>query len=175
MTHKLDIFATLRAIDTRNFDFLERQTPEVRKGFAPPVVLRWASTVQGRDAEDHLIRFNRVANRRFWDIHQHPDLQYRLMAACGKGPRRHDWIAPPGKARSSSKVISLLSKYWPDARGDELELLLSQFTRETYEDFVQSRGLSPAEVTEAMTDYDAYLGVKTSGRKKKAKGQPASE
>lgn len=173
MSHKLDIFETLRAIDTRDFEFLDRQEAETRKGFAPPVVLRWASTIQGREAEDHLLRINRVANRRFWDIWDHPDLQFRLMAVCGRGARRHDWLAMPGKARSSSKVVALIGRYWPDAREDELDLILSQFDRAGYEDFVQSRGLPPGEVAEAMADYDAYKGVKASARKKKSKGQPA--
>jgi hypothetical protein len=144
----------------------------VRKGFAPPVVMRWASALRGGGmmTDLKLLLVNENANINFWEIWEHPELQYKLLASCGtKSGQRNEWIAMPGKQQSSSEVHDFLSKYWPDANEDELKLLLKQFTRETYHEFVERCGLAPAETDAAIQAYDKLMGYKTSGSKKKAK------
>jgi hypothetical protein len=171
--HKLDIFDTLTAIDRRDFGFLERQQEDARKGFAGPVVLRWASAVGNGEMGDYmLLMVNAKANLNFFDIGDHPDLQYRLLAASGVGSKqRHQWIAMPSRKRSANALHDFLSKYWPDASDLELDILLGQFTRESFTEFVHECGLDPKMTTEAVGLYDKLTGHKSDGRKKKAKAE----
>lgn len=171
--HKLDIFDTLAAIDRRDFGFLDRQDEEVRKGFAPPVVMRWASAAgSGTTADIALITVNEKANRHFYDLYEYPDLQYRLLAACGTGRvLRHHWIVPSKAKRTSSKLTTFLAEHWPDANDQELDLLLHQFDRNSFEDFINGCACDPAECKDLLRAFDLYKGHdpkdKGKGRKRR--------
>src|SRR5690606_18544385 len=89
----LDIFKLLSASDQRDFEFLSDQTEEARKAFAPVVALRWASAVEGALSDYAILAANKKANLHFFDISDHPDLQYRLIASTGTGKSlRHYWV-----------------------------------------------------------------------------------
>ncbi|RYD81402.1 MAG: hypothetical protein EOP84_11050 [Verrucomicrobiaceae bacterium] len=160
MAYKLDMFAeVLPAIDQHDYEFLERQSEDARKGFAPPVVLRFAATVrQGVYTDLMLLQVNGRANLDFYDLTAHPELQWRLLASCGLGVgTRHEWIALPA-TRTKSSIHGFLWQYWPDASEAEITLLLNQFTRETFIDFTRECGLSPADEKAALDAYDKYTG-----------------
>jgi hypothetical protein len=172
MSYKLDVGEVQAAIERRDFEYLDRKTEEQRKGFAAPVMMRFASALAGGGdfADLKLLLVNERANVNFYDIHQHPELQYRLLASCGIGTgRRSLWIDMPKRKISASGVHKFLSKYWPDANADELNILLGQFTRETFHEFVHGCGLEPKAASEIVEAYDKLMGFKTSGSKKKAK------
>lgn len=160
--HKLDIFDdVLTGIERHDYELLERQTDETRKSFAPPVVLRWLSAVRNAEARDILLMLvNERANLDFFAIGDHPDLQYRLMASCGLGlnPRDHQWIPMPARAKPKSAVHAFLAEHFPEANLAELDLLLGQFTRESFTDFLHECGLSPADEKTALDAYDRYTG-----------------
>jgi hypothetical protein len=169
--HKLDIFQTLDAIDRRNLEYLNRLEPEQRAGFAPPVVLRWASAASdGPEADLMLMLVNERANMNFHDIWEHPDLQFKLIASSGVGRKlRHQWIPMAQRKKSASALHEFLSKYWPQANEAELDLLVRQFTFETYTDFVNGCGLDPKETTAVLDLYAKLHGVKNASKKKKSK------
>lgn len=136
---KLDIFQTLAAIDGHDLDYLDRVSEDERKGYAPPVVLRWTSAAQ-QNGEWYLVAANR-ANMYFHDIYEHPELQYKLTASCGAQRRtRHDWI-PMAKQRKVSKLHGFLSTYYPEANSMEIEIMLSKFDTATFNDFVDGTGM----------------------------------
>lgn len=165
--HKLDIFETLAALDRKDYTFLERQPEEDRKGFAPPVVLRWMGAVQGRDADLAMVVTNEIANVNFYDLYEHPELQYRLLAAAGLGTRqRHDWIPFPKQAKTTKGVEAFIARFYPFANHQEITLLVSQFTRETFVEFVDRSGCTPAECKEAIDAFDQKEGTVKKGRRK---------
>lgn len=134
---KLDIFKVLDAVDRRDFEFLSKLTEEARSGFAPVVAMRWASAVDGPLAEYAILATNKMANLHFFDLYDHPDLQYRLIASTGTGRRcKHYWIPSAKRSQTASTIHSYLSKYWPDANSDELDLIISQFDIDTFKSFV---------------------------------------
>lgn len=125
--HKLDIFQTLAAIDKHDTDFLSRLPEEQSKGFAPPVVLRWASAVSGEMKDWYLLAVNERANVHFYDVWQHPDLQYRLLASCGFGRKeRHEWIS--GTKSVTRKRRDFVAKYWPDVNELEASIILQHLS-----------------------------------------------
>lgn len=149
----------LPAIDRHDYEFLERQPEDARKGFSPPVVLRFASAAKGQYTDLMLLMVNGRANLDFYDLGAHPELQWRLLASCGLGVgMRHEWIAMPTSARSKGTVHGFLWGYWPDASESEITFLLNQFTRETFIDFTKECGLHPADEKAALDAYDKYTG-----------------
>lgn len=168
--HKLDIFETLAAIDRRNFDYFEKLSDEQRKGFAPPVVLKWVAGVEGPMAEQYLWLTNQQVNVNFWDIYEHPELQFKLMASVGRGRnQRHKWIALPKTKSKTDKISVFLSQYWPDANDEELGIILNQYTHETFSAFVLSAGLVPAEEKEVIAAYERLSGKPPKKPKKASK------
>lgn len=168
LAHKLDIFETLAALDTRQFDFLDNKPEDVRKGFAPVVVLRWMSAItpDGEISDAMLVQVNEAVNHGFFDIADHPDLQYRLLASCGFGQRfRHQWIPVAKQKKGGSSLFDFLSTYWPEANKTELNILLAQFTRESFHQFVYGCGLDPVETKGILNAYDGFFGIETSTKK----------
>jgi hypothetical protein len=144
-THKLDIFETLAAIDRHDTQFLDRLDEDTRKGFAPPVVLRWASAVNSNTKDWYLIALNERANVHHYELYQHPILQYKLMASCGLGKvERHAWIAG---SKNDKARKDFLSKYWPEANDLELTIVLNHLKEGTnLNDFLNGTGLQNDEI-----------------------------
>lgn len=169
--HKLDIFETLSAIDKRKRDFYANLTEEEQKGFAPPVVLRWASAVtDGPESEHHIWLVNERANVNFNEIWQHPELQFKLLASCGSGRnQRHQWIPMAGRKKKADGVREFVERFWPDANDFEIDILLNQFTDESFEEFVLGSGLTPEEIKEVLEAYGRLTGKAVKPKSKKSK------
>lgn len=172
--YKLDLFGeVLPAIDRRDMEFYDRLTDDQKKGFAPPVALRAASGLQydGPLSEHYIWLINERANVDFYNIWEHPELQYRLLASCGVGrTQRHKWIANAPKGRKADKVTDFIGRFWPDANDAELSIIMKQFTDETFEDFVLSSGCTPDEAKEVMEAYGRLSG-KAKPKAKKGGGK----
>lgn len=162
--HKLDIFKTLRAMDNRDYGYWDRLTPEERKGFAAPVVLRWMSSVSGDPMAEaqYIYMVNEMANVDYWSIHQHPELQMKLMTAAGIGAKQnHVWISMATQStegRIAGPLEAFMIKHWPQASNLEHEILLKEFTYDEFVDFVMFAGLSPADEDATLESYDRYTG-----------------
>lgn len=169
MAYKLDIFETLGAMDRRKFDFYGELDAEQKKGFAPPVALRWLSSIpNGEMAPVYIMLTNDRANINFYDIHDHPELQYKLMASCGLGrTQRHQWIPLSGKKQKNDVVLEFLAKFFPEANVNELNLLLNQFTGDSFEEFVLNSGSSPDRAKEVLKAYGRDVGTDKKAKKSK--------
>ena len=156
---KLDIIHdVMPAVDKRDMGFLERQEPDAKKEFAPPVVLRWASAVRGPQAENYVWLVNEIANVDFHVLHQHPELQYKLIAMCGCGKRQdHQWIPPAKVTRQAPKLHAFLSKYHPLASAKEIDLLINLHTLETFIEFVNGSGADPQESKDLIDAFKKKL------------------
>lgn len=154
---KLDIFQALDAIDRRNGDWFASQPEAARKEFAPVVVTRWAATTEnGPNADLMLWLVNERVNRDLFDLHKHPELVFRLLASCGIGrPLRHKWLAAARPLSASNKALALLAEHHPSASEQELEMLLSLYSREDFANFVADLGGEQASnAKEYMKAYD---------------------
>jgi len=172
--YKLDIFEALRAMDTRDGGWLGRQPEEARKGFAAPVFLRWASAVQdGPAGEATIWLVNERVNIGALDMMgPHPELLFRLAASCGLGTRqRHEWLGMPSRKATSNKARELVERFYPTANAWEIDMLLRQHTRDTFQQFVNETGCTPDEAKEAMKAYDRLSGGVEAKEEGRAKGK----
>jgi hypothetical protein len=153
---KLDIFKLLNAVDTRNGDWLSEQSEDVRKEFAPPVIMRWVATVTDSRAAIYMLwMVNEQVNVHLFALHQHPDLVYRLLASCGMGRKlSHQWLAG-NKRKVNNKAFALLAQHHPEANERELELLMGLHTAETFRQFVDDCGVQANEAKEMLKAYNS--------------------
>ncbi len=103
MSDKLSIANEMKMFDHKVRDFYDELTDEERKKFAPFLMIRWGSAVEGsRDLQEfYVISTNERLNKNFFNINstRHRKLQW-LMATTvspGLGSMRHNWIAPKKK------------------------------------------------------------------------------
>ena len=151
---KLDIMVLLNAIDQHDSDWLMAQPEDARKEFAPSVAMRWASNVSDSvEAAYMLWTINDRVNRHLFDLSQHPDLCYRLLASCGiKRSLHRQWLGP--RRATDNLALSLLGEYHPSANETELRLLLSLYTRDTFADFLGDCGLDDEKSKKYLIAYD---------------------
>lgn len=170
MSRKLDIFALLAATDRRDQNFYGRLDADAAKEFAPPVALRWASAIDnGKYSDVALMVLNDRANIGYWDISDHPELQYRLIASSGVGQKmRHHWL-PQAKQKRPGKLREFISRFWPDANSREIDMLLASFTEQSFRDFVDGSGLEPKEIKEMIEAYARHINKEPEKRKSKGK------
>lgn len=151
-THKLDIFDVLNNTDNRNFDYYQSLDLDEQKSFVPSVTLRWMSGMSDSDtSEIALLILNEVANTNFFDLYQHPELQYKLLASSGLGSRtKHKWLPLPKSRNKVTKVHDFLSSQYPHCNQIEIDLILSKHTKQSFDDFMVGCGVEPKEAKELL-------------------------
>lgn len=161
--HKLDIFETLNAIDKHELNFYQSLPDENKKGFAPRVVLRWASATSGTYSSYYLEAINELVNVRFDELSSHPNLQYKLMALCGVGKRQqHKWIPiAKSKTSKSSKLYEFMEPFHPLASIKELAQVIKMYSREEFADFLRHNALNKTQTKELMDAFDQFIESQT--------------
>jgi hypothetical protein len=127
MTDKLNIANEMRAFDNKDRNFYNDLTEEERKKFSNYLMIRWGSSVQGSTElqQYYLLSCNENLNKHFFDLSQHPELQWlsATTVSPGLGTFRHDWIKQKKRESSNNKAVKFLRQIYPTYSEDELELL----------------------------------------------------
>jgi hypothetical protein len=167
----LDIFDEMKNADLKNLDYLNQQTPEMASTFSPLVAMRWFSTVADSSPmrDYHLILTNEIMNLNFWNLKDYPDLQWKLMAACGSGKvQRHQWLAM-SQRKKISKLQQFFLQWYPSANDDELNMIINSMNRDDFENFVKSTGATDDELKTTLDTYDKETGSKPEKARKTKK------
>lgn len=138
----------LRAIDTNDFDFYSRLDEEQRKAFSPWLAMRYASSASGAAAYHYLLMINSIVNVDFSILKKHPELQWKLLAVCGRGSSTNHPYIPPGKRKKKNKLEKLLRNAYPTLNKSELELLVEINDKETLKELAQDNGYDDKEIKE---------------------------
>jgi hypothetical protein len=143
MSDKLNIANEMRAFDSKDRRFYADLTDEERKKFSNFLMIRWGSSVQGSSDLQayYLMSCNENLNKNFFDLSQHPELQWlsATTVSPGLGNFRHDWIKQK-KRESNNKTVKFLRNFYPDYRDDELELLAKLNTTEELKQLARKHG-----------------------------------
>lgn len=149
------LFDALAALDRRDYDWLERQEPEVAKTFTPVTIMRWLSALKndGNDSEYYILAVNEFTNIGFWDLSKYPDLQWKLLALCGSGQRQyHNWINGTKKA-VTTKFEDILSENNPSLNEMEIKILFSKYDEESVRSYLEGYGFQDKEIEDILKDY----------------------
>ena len=140
----------LAALDRNDLEFYSRLNADERKAWSAWMTMRYASSATGGDAYHYLLMVNSLVNADFNTIRQHPQLQWMLLAVCGKGSNAyHPWIAP-GKKKKKDKVVDILRQAHPDYKTADLKLLADLTTNEDLRIIGEQLGLDDKELKELL-------------------------
>lgn len=158
--HKLDLFRELLpALDRHDLDYYSGLDSDQKKGFAGVVAMRAMSQARGPMADWYLVATNERANVHFFEMYEHPELQYKLLASNGTGRRTsHEWIGGAKKV-SEAALHDFILRYWPYANSMEVETILRQFDKKSFSDFVDGTGLDNDDAKRIKKSFEARRGV----------------
>lgn len=107
---KLNIFDILQQIDRGDQHIWENLTEEQRKEFSPYMTMRWMSCT---DDIRQIFFLNELANPLVFNMHKHPQLMLKLLAACSSKIRQnYKWIKPPSAGGSKSRPLQVIKEYY---------------------------------------------------------------
>ena len=151
MVNKLDIKEEMRAIDCRDKSWWDSLTEEEQSKVSIFVLMRYTSAVDSKnfDIQAHYLTMtNDFVNVHNNILRHHPQLQHQLLQLVGIGSSQyHPWIAP-GKRGKKNKLLDWLSEQYPTYNDDELELLVSNNSKEDLVDRMEQQGMTPKEIKE---------------------------
>lgn len=120
--HKFNIFDILDHINNKEYDYYSNLSELDQKAIAPLVLMRWMSGVKD---QQQIMILNEFVNSMVFNIHQHPDLLWRLMCVCSPGKRtRYSWLKNQKKGNNISiQVVKKYFNYSSKEANDALALL----------------------------------------------------
>ena len=135
--------------DKKNRGWYDSLTADKRKKFGAWIMLRWLSTVQGKNAAHYLYFVNLFVNQNFSDVSKHPELQWLLMTACGTGKMEtHGYVKPPTARKKKDRISEFLNDLYPLAKYDEIALLKSLNSVDDLKQLAKDNGLDDKEIKE---------------------------
>lgn len=146
MTDKLSIANEMKMFDHKVREFYDDLSEEERKKFAPFLMIRWGSAVEGsRDLQEfYVIATNERLNKNFFNINstRHRKLQW-LMATTvspGLGSMRHNWIAPKKKEAGAGSIKKQLAELFPHYKPDEIDVMAAITTKKELDQYIRQHG-----------------------------------
>ena len=131
----------MAALDKKDRGFYSRLTDEQKKAFVPWMMMRYASSAQGRNAAHYLFMINELVNKNFSDVSKHPELQWLLMTAAGSGiVEFHPYIKPPNSKKKKDKLSEFVYSIYPNFKRDDIELFLLLNTKEDLKELAKDHG-----------------------------------
>jgi hypothetical protein len=141
---KLNIGYEMTQLDRKNRAFYDELTDEERKKFSTYLMVRWSSSVQadGDIQAYYVMSCNENLNTNFFDISQHPKLQWLCATTVspGIGTFRHQWISPKKKEGSDTKISKVLRALFPDLKEDEIDVLRRINTKDNIKQLAREHG-----------------------------------
>ena len=117
----LDIFEVFKNIDKANIQFYSSLDEESKKSFHPIVVQRWLSSI---DSKTSLNNINTLLNNKVFQLHNHPDLLYKLMIACtNQANNNYYWIKKYSKSNNKKHIVELLMEAYNKTEYECLEII----------------------------------------------------
>ncbi len=162
---KLSLDTVLQAIDRKDLGFYDRLTDDEKKSYSPFILMRYMSSLgpQSDLAAYAVLATNDIVNNGFFSLGKHPELQHKLMCLTGTGKKQYrPYIGSKGSSKTSSKVIDeFLMGLYPNINQTELDMLKSQYNKDTIQQLGEDAGLSKAEIKELVEDAKKFYKTKT--------------
>ena len=140
----LDIKRTLKALDTKDYDFYSNLTDEEKKSFSPYVLMRYSSNVSGQDQdiEEWFVETtNERVNKHHWDLSKnHKELLWKLFATTGAGISCYHPYLAAGKKSKANKIEKLLAEIYPARKMSDIKLQTSMMSKQDCEELFDKMG-----------------------------------
>lgn len=131
----------MAAIDKKDRGFYNRLTDEQKKAFSAWMMMRYCSSVQGRDAANYIYMTNELVNYQFMEVSKHPELQWLLLSACGTGKIGfHPYLKPPNSRKKKNKVFEFISNIMPHMKAEDIDNLINLNTVDELKEYAREHG-----------------------------------
>ena len=115
----------MAAVDKKDRGFYKRLNDEQKRAFSAWMMMRYCSSVQGRDAANYIYLTNELVNFQFMEVSKHPELQWLLLSACGTGKIQfHPYLKPPNAKKKKNKISEFLYQLYPNCKPEDIELMI---------------------------------------------------
>jgi len=148
--YKLNMFDALRAMDKKDRDFWDNLNEQEKKGFAPFVMVRWASTVSHpmKEMDEWWLkatnlRFNVNLLNLNSETAKHPKLQWLMATTCspGMGAMKHEWVGYKKKTtKTNNKIKNFFIQQFPTLSDEEIALLMEITTNKEIKQYATDLG-----------------------------------
>jgi hypothetical protein len=135
-----DLFEALNAIDSKDYGYFDRLTPEQQKKFVPFMMLHWMSAIKANEglSRYYVMSAAEYANKYMFNenVQKHPKLQWLMLcsASPGLGKQFHQWIphikTNVSKLKETAKVKDVkeyFKKVYPKTSDSDLTELSQAF------------------------------------------------
>jgi hypothetical protein len=146
MNDKLSIANEMKMFDHKVRDFYDDLSDDERKKFAPFLMIRWGSAVEGsRDLQEfYVISTNERLNKNFFNINstRHRKLHWLMATSVspGLGAMRHNWIAPKKKEAGAGSMKKQLAELFPHYKSDEIDVMAAITTKKELDQYIRQHG-----------------------------------
>jgi hypothetical protein len=146
MSDKLTIANEMKMFDRKVRSFYDDLDDDERKKFAPFLMIRWGSSVDGsRELQEfYVIATNERLNKHFFNINstRHRKLQWLMATTVSPdmGTFRHNWISPKKKEPGAGSMKKQLAELYPHLKTDEIDLLASMTTKKELDEHLRKHG-----------------------------------
>ncbi len=131
----------MSALDKKDRGWYNRLSVEQKKAFSAWMMMRYCSSVQGKDAAHYIYMTNELVNKDFMEVSKHPELQWLLLSACGIGKIQfHPYLKPPNARKKKDKVSNFIADLYPHIKNDEIELMLQINSKEELKELAEAHG-----------------------------------
>ena len=131
----------MAAIDKKDRGFYNRLTDEQKKAFSAWMMMRYCSSVQGKDAANYIYMANELVNYQFMEVSKHPELQWLLLSACGTGKIGfHPYLKPPNSRKKKNKVFDFISNIMPHMKAEDIDNLINLNTVDELKEYAREHG-----------------------------------
>jgi hypothetical protein len=151
---KLELSKTLEAFDRRNYDYYNSLPDDLKKQFAPFVLMRFMSSApnQGGMHEYHLQLVNHFINKEFWLLSKHPDFQHLLLCLCGTGSKQfHKWI--PANSKKNVKWLELFKEKYNNLSDLEIKIIAKTHDEQDILTLAMQMGKTDSEAQEYVKSF----------------------
>ena len=139
----------MAAIDKKDRNFYNNLSDEQKKAFSAWMMMRYCSSVQGKDAANYIYMTNELVNFQFSEVSKHPELQWLLLSACGVGKIQfHPYLKPPNARKKKNKVFEFIYGLFPHMKSEDIDNLIDINTTDELKDLAKSNGYDNKSIKE---------------------------
>jgi len=151
-TSKLDIKRELAAVDSRDYNFYNKLTPEEKKAFSPFVLMRFISNIQNndRDYQEWFLQVtNERVNKHHWDLSKnHKELLWKLCAGVGIGEKFYHPYLAAGKKGKVNKIEKLIGELNPAMKLSDIKMISGMMTTKDIKELFDNMGFDKKQQKE---------------------------
>jgi len=153
MNDKVELKEKLAAIDVGYKGLWDELTDEQQKALKGEffILNRFISNVKGqsREIQEHFVlTVNEYYNKHWNTLQKHPKLLWQLLCMCSHESKKiffHEWIKLE-KAKGGTKSSKFLMEIYPNAKLDEIELMMQLMTGKEMRELARRHGYDDKQI-----------------------------